>query len=484
MGRIAVVPLQKRRNQGSMGSLWFTIGFVFFVPVMILLGGAWFRNAEALLIGGGAFLVFGCVLLAGAWALFVVSLYAQMDFASAPLLPGHVRHLQLTLAAGVVACCALVAAGFGLVFGLVVTPAIGALVILTGILVVMRWGWLGMALAAGCLVLMSRGAPGRRAWLVQATQALIEHGWIASATTTAVCVAVLWWLAPAGRRPIPRSAMPHLRDGAVEDGVRPEREAIGPAKERDAPRAVLLHAWWRGGRLPPETGSPLARALSVLPLNLHWPVAWMWQWRRWLLLVAVANLMDLESLHGHADLVFLFVASIALTSMADEPLTAAVTLHESRREQAFVALLPGVPHGSASGRWLALQMTANHAMTLLLGAIMLQVIGLSMAHSGAELSWIEGSQTLLVLPLACVPFVIPLWSRRATMKPPSGTAGLVLVTLPLPLAAAAALACHQGWLRVGDVAILLVAPTALWCLHRWRRMGAEPGPFPVGRLAR
>jgi hypothetical protein len=483
MGRIAVVPLQRRRNQGGMGSLWFTIGFVFFVPVLILLGGAWFRSAQALLFAADAFLVFGCVLLAGAWALFVSSLYEQMEFTSAPLLPGHARHLRLTLVAGVVACCALVATGFGLLFGFVVAPALATLAILTGIVVVMRWGWLGTALAVGLSVLMARGAPVRGAWVAHGTQALIQHGWIASVTTIAVCAAVLWWFAPAGRQPIPRNALPNLRDGAVEGGDRPEREAIGPAKERDAPRAVLLHAWWRDGRLPPETGSPLARALSVLPLNLHWPLAWMWQWRRWLLLVAAANLMDFERLHGHADLIFVVVAGMALTSMADEPLTAAVTLHETRREQELVALLPGVSTGSASSRWLALQMTASHAMSLLLGAIMLQVIGLSMAHSGAELSWIEGSQTLLVLPLACVPFAIPLWSQRATMKPPSGAAGLVLVTLPLPLAAGAALACHLGWLRVGDVAILLVAPTALWCFHRWRRMGAEPGPFPVGRLA-
>lgn len=482
MGRIAAVPLQRRRNQGSMGSLWFTIGFVFFVPVLMLLGGAWFRNAETLLFGAGAFLVFGCVLLLGAWALFVSSLYMQTDFACEPLLPGHVRHLRLTLAAGVVACCALVAAAFGLVFGFIVAPALFTLAILTGVVVVMRWGWLGIALVGGGLFLMAQGA-GSHAWLGQGTQALIRHGWIACVTTVVPCVAVLWWCAPAGRRPQPRSATPHLRDGAVENGVRPQREAIGPAKGSDAPRAVLLHAWWRDGRLPPETGRPLARALSVLPINLHWPLAWMWQWRRWLLLVLGANLMRLESLHGHADQIFLIVACIALTSMAGEAWTAAVALHETRREQELIALLPGLPTGGASSRWLALQLTGSHAMTLLLGAIMLQVIGLSMAHSGAELSWIEGSQTLLVLPLTCVPFAIPLWSQRATTKPPSGSVGLLLAALQLLLAAAAAFACHQGWMRVGDVAVLVLAPTALWCFHRWRRMGAEPRPFPVGRLA-
>jgi len=482
MGRIALVPLQRRRNQGSIGSLWFTIGFVLFVPILILLGGAWYRNAEALRIGAGGLLVFTSVLLIGAWALFVLSLYEQMEFASAPLLPGHVRHLQWTLAAGVVACCAFVGAGFGLVFGMVVAPMIGALVVLTAIVIVARWSWLVAALTIGTIVYTARGSHVLATWASAGGHELVAHAWIASSLTVATCTALLWWFAPVGWRPSPRRAMPNLRDGAIDDGgARPEREAIGPARER--PRAVLLHAWWRDGRLPPEGGSPMARAMSVLPINGHWPVAWLWQWRRWLFLLALANLMDFESLHGHADVIFILVAVTAVTSMASEPTTAAVALYETRREQALVALLPGVPAGSQCSRWLASQLTASHAMTLLLGAIMLQVIGRTMAHSGAQLSWIEGADTLLVLPLACVPFAIPIWSQRATMKPPTDAAWIFLAMLPLLLAALAAQACHQGWLRVGDVAILYVAPTALWCFLRWRRMGAEPGVFPVGRLA-
>src|SRR6185312_13441891 len=112
---------------------------------------------------------------------------------------------------------------------------------------------------------------------------LFEHRFVAEPVVAAVCIALLLAAAPSSRRGSPRKRREtHLRDGAQVDGVRAEREVLGDDEGVEKPKAHLVQAWWRSGRLPPEQGDPVLRALAILPLNIHWQAAWRWQWRRWL----------------------------------------------------------------------------------------------------------------------------------------------------------------------------------------------------------
>ena len=275
-----------------------------------------------------------------------------------------------------------------------------------------------------------------------------------------------------------------MRAGAGTAGARSGRETIGRAGDSEAAKAVLVHAWWRSGRLPPEVVEPLQRALMVLPVNVHWASTWRWKWRRWLFFVALTGLMSTDLLRSYADLIFAMVAYLSLAAIAGDALAAPVALHETRREQQLISLLPGVPRAPVLNRALACRLTASYAMSVGIGVIALQVMWAFMTWCGAPLSWLESRTTLVAMPLSCVPLAALLWTNWATMKAPALTSQITLIFLPALLAAGAVVACHFGWTRIEAIALLYTVPTLLWCGWRWQRMGDEPSAFPVGRLAR
>ena len=117
---IAAVPLQRRRSQGSLRSLWFTIAFAMFVPALFTLGALFTSNHEARLAAGVFTIGIGGILALGAWTVFLASLHSQAGFTSAPLVPAYTRHLRLTMAAGAAVVCAIFGILGGLFFGQVV----------------------------------------------------------------------------------------------------------------------------------------------------------------------------------------------------------------------------------------------------------------------------------------------------------------------------------------------------------------------------
>lgn len=200
--RIAAVPMQRRRSQGSLRSLWFTIGFAMFLPVLLLLIGIGYPQAR--MVGGGAVLLMGSVLLIGAWAVFFSSLHEQATFASAPLLPGHARHLRLALLAGVLVVCGIEGVGFAIVFGQGLVASIVALAMLTLTTVALRWIWpVGVFVAAGFA--WHAVPPG--AWnFISVMRMLFEHRLVGSLVIVPISAALLAAAAPSSRRQGARGA--------------------------------------------------------------------------------------------------------------------------------------------------------------------------------------------------------------------------------------------------------------------------------------
>ena len=70
------------------------------------------------------------------------------------------------------------------------------------------------------------------------------------------------------------------------------------------------------------------------------------------------------------------------------------------------------------------------------------------------------------------------------MAAPTQLNALIPALLGLLLGAATwgtKLATGLGYVQIGSVVALVALAWGVW---RWRRMGAEPSAFPVGRLAR
>lgn len=148
-------------------------------------------------------------------------------------------------------------------------------------------------------------------------------------------------------------------------------------------------------------------------------------------------------------------------------------LWHSRREQALMRLLPGMPQGATLNRAVA-WMQLRHA----LGAWLLTAAGLSL------LAWAAGEPALLCLSFGALPLCAG-WLLRppSRMKPPTAWATMApvlafvlmgwglyalhtMLHLPLPLLA--------------GLSIALSAALGAW---RWRALTAAPVALPAGRLA-
>jgi len=151
-------------------------------------------------------------------------------------------------------------------------------------------------------------------------------------------------------------------------------------------------------------------------------------------------------------------------------------LWHSRREQALLRLLPGMPLGAALNRAVAWRQLRQGLVAWALSALAMLPLAL---HAGNAL--------LIWLPLAALPFAVFVLTRRpATMQPPSLWTTM-MPTLGSTLAGSvlfgiSALLQLSIWalLPAAAVSIALSAALLAW---RWRRLGAAPTALPAGRFA-
>ena len=472
---IAGVPLQRRRSQGSLRSLWFTIAFAMSVPALLTLWAILGSSHEARIVAGAFTIAIGGIVTLGAWAVFLAGLHAQASFTTAPLVPAHTRHLGLTMATGVGGVCAVFGILGGLFFGQVLLGALGALVLLALVTAVLSRVWLAAVLIVAVIAWQSRPSPG--ASFVALFQGLLAHRLLVVPVVAAICVLVLAAAAPASRR----AARFRRLAPQPQQGARVEREALGRDVQPPASRNGLVPDWWRTGRLPPEQPDALLRALAVLPLSIRPALAWGRQWRAWLALLGMAALMRLDFFGSHADLLFLMIAGQGLVLLLGDVLVVRTELARTRQEQALMSLIPGMPSGAALSRALALRLSGSYAVGLARGVLAFAALRGILVWSGAELSWFESATALAALPLAGVPLAVLLWSNWASVAALSVNQLLVFLAV-LSLAGFAMLAPHRGWASLGEVAVLYALPTLAWCAWRWRRMADEPASLPAGRL--
>ena len=244
------------------------------------------------------------------------------------------------------------------------------------------------------------------------------------------------------------------------------------------PFSAVISAWRRhvvdraDNRRP---SSVLARAEVVLNANQHWTY-------QFLTAVTVMTFVALSLVAvvvwtsvSAADLLYhgAIGISIGLASLAANPTLSRPMLWQTRREQALLRLLPGMPQGAALNRAIA-WMGLRHALvaTLLVAVALL------------PLAWTTGRPGLLWLPIIAVPWAVFTTTRApARMRPPTAAVTVLPVLAFYLLFGAALIGTMELGLPMVPVAAAVLVISAAIGAWRWRRLDGQPAALPAGRAA-
>lgn len=424
--------------------------------------------------------------LASLWLTVIGSLLLQNHPHAARFVPGHAR--QLREAALLAWGLASLGSAALLWLGLPRMPSFAALLLgLAASLLLLAWVlrnwvlWLVFSIAPA--LFFGAGLDQRLAPLGRALQ------WLWAEQTLAVLALGLLMLAWGVARLFGDGDAAHIEGyacrqrmrRAARDGMGGKRDSAAvlgrPGEWMARPFERAASAWLRHvlARAAPGRRNVMRRAEIVLHGQQHW----LRQALGALLglgLIAPGFMIAFGQFAGVADnwKHGAYGMAIGLASMGFNPsFTLPNMLWQSRREQALLRLLPGMPQGRALNRAVAWQQLRHALVAWTLTTVMLTL-----------LAWAAGDLNLLCLSFAGLPLCAACLLRvPARMKPPTawtaalpilafmlGGWGLYVVHLKLgvPLAA------------LGGLSVALSLALGLW---RWRRLDGAPMALPAGRLA-
>jgi len=242
------------------------------------------------------------------------------------------------------------------------------------------------------------------------------------------------------------------------------------------------YAWWLA-RLMTRPRSPLmARLLAGLGPSGHWTTR-IFQ-AAWFLVSSVVLCVAVSTVLGGGMLAYVlpWLAFSVLTGVCSPALQAVPQLQQTRREQALLVLLPGVPRGARLNRWLAWQMSLTFVVAAVaaLGMAWLLDLVADAIQPGVSLQ-ATGGMTFGVAAVV-LPQVAWQWRHWARLR--SATGGVSQAPTIAPVVLGIGVMALHAATGVGYVAVGAVSTTAAvaYCAWRWVRMGSEPTAFPVGRL--
>ncbi len=168
-----------------------------------------------------------------------------------------------------------------------------------------------------------------------------------------------------------------------------------------------------------------------------------------------------------------FGIGMAIANIGLNPAIALPTaLWHSRREQALLRLLPGMPQGEALNRAVARLQWRNFLAAWLLCELAL-----------AALAACSDKSLMLYLPLAALPCAaLSLTRRPATMRPVTPMTVIVPVFASMALWGGLLVLVQPLGVPPWLVAATVVIVSALLLAWRWRRLVAAPVALPAGRL--
>jgi hypothetical protein len=166
-------------------------------------------------------------------------------------------------------------------------------------------------------------------------------------------------------------------------------------------------------------------------------------------------------------------------------LQAQARLYQTRREQALLMLLPGVPRGTSLNRALSLRLTGNFVLVWLVGVALVAIAsvasGLLQPPGGVSTF---GDFALFVAISLLPPLAPTLWRRWSRMGAPTQLSMTMALVVSMLCALGAFALQRSGAVSTVQVVVAFLGVASGWCALRWHRMAREPSAFPVGRLAK
>jgi hypothetical protein len=401
------------------------------------------------------------------WGLLSHSLILQNRASLAQLVPGHTRALRRLLLAGSLASCLLIVLllrGAGLrLSGLELALMASALMAAVGWMqaVPLPGPLLGFAWAIG----LSQGIDGLRQHGPLLSDTVSGLGPLAWGLVLAPLVSLRWALSAGGATHVVRQ---RRRDGirAMQQRLQRGEVSLGTRSAQALP--ARLSAWeWR--RV--QTQGPMRRVAWLLLRPLTAPQMLLQSATVLLMLVLLAWLLG-RVLPGYWTMVESELGAVLLPLfglMAWLIGWLSSRLHNTRREQALLLLLPGVPRGPALARaWRreALGHALRGGIACIVPALVYYLISAPM----------RAPLVLLTAGLAA-PVLLGALRHPAQM----GRGRWVMGVPVLLLLAAMPGAFLPAWLLGASLAAcgltLLLAPLF------WRRLAGGAEPFPAGRYS-
>lgn len=490
LSRVLAAPWQQRRNVGSLWGLVFIVLACSSFPVVLFAlsvlgdpGQSDFLRHKAALsawIGVGALLVVG-------WAMLVGNVLRQNHPALARLVPGHVGHLRAALLVAWAMLTLAAAAGPGFALEAPLAWACGAAAALAVFAAALRWPilWLaGMAAPFATEALTNWDAHARLAATLQAQW----HGapWLVAAIVATAGSIVLWMVVRSGdarhvaaydrwTRVRGESSQPAFGSGTTRASACCTRAAFG--------RFTRPYSWWMQRLLARRDSPVMERVLLGIGPATHWTTR-MFEAACALVFggALVALVWPFLSAEARAG-VCAYGAMFVLLMLSPPAVQQLHRVWQTRREQALLGLLPGVPRGAVLNRWLGWQMSWPYLVTSAVSLAVASVLA-SLAERyrpGALTDTLGGMVSGFAVAL--LPLVALQWRGWARMREPGSleVAGPALVQMALVLLA---VGLHAAW-DVGywPLGVVFAILAMAWCAWRWWRMGSEPTALPIGRLA-
>lgn len=467
----------RQRNRDAPWERWFLSALIVLPAVGLAI---WLEGPLARILP----VVIVVLALYIAWMVVAANLQQQNEPAAARFVPGHVRSLQQAALVGW-ATCTLAAT---LLLWVALPPFLSWQTLLlataaaaTFALWASRYWWLWLMLSVYSPLIGvfrdSLAGPMQAAHAVWAahTDGLLALGLLALG---ALVPAVFGHGDARHRRTYAgQRRLQEIQRLFQEGGQATPAQTFASLERFSRPFDAAIGAWRRHVVARADNGrmsSILARAELVLHANQHWTYQ---------LLTAVTVIASLVlTLGAVVALTAVSTATmlqhgalgitIGLASLAANPMLSRSMLWQTRREQALLRLLPGMPQGGAMNRavaWLALRQA-------LAGAAIVAVLVLPLAA-------LNGQWGLLWLPIMAVPCAV--WTSTAcvaALRPPSASAAVLSALSYYALAMAGFVATERLGVPMAPLAAAVLALSVGWARLRWRRLGGLPAALPAGRL--
>lgn len=470
---------RQRRNQGSLWIWALITGLAYVVPTFIYLGGG---PAQGFVITTVVLLMLALLV---AWGIIVQSLHSQNTPAAARLVPGHARQVRQSLLAMWLTIGVLAATINGLAFGHGWFYGVAAWVAMGVIELTYRHRlWVaGFFMGLGLALVFLKGTVVAQSVVNDAAVYLYTEQPLAPLLTIAM---VLWacmarFVVGHGdarhRKAFERASRWHEQMQAMQSGKNSMRHQ-GRIGWRITWLVWAPYRWWMQRLLRQAHATPshvMARAMLGFGPNQHWTTqasfAAFFILFAGLLYVLLVATMGIEAVRpaivqGLGTTV-IFIIGMTISFLVGQR----QSLHQSRREQSLLMLLPGMPRGADLNRALAAHWLIRFSMTWLVScALLWAVIQLAKVEP-----WAMG---FVIVSLTVSVLLLRDWSA---MRFANTTPMLWAMVGYVWAGGACSWLLYRFDLSPWPILAMVAAPTLVALRWRWTKLGGYRQALPAGR---